>query len=302
MPKLIVQLQGGLGNQMFQYATARSISLKNNLDLVIDDWSGFFRDAHHQRKYELNNFQIKGRIAKFYENLPFLYINTCTKLKKKFNLINKLSFGNYLQEQLNSNNHGMKFQKEIQKANLNKNTWMKGYWQSHLYFEKYKSLILHELTPPQPKQNNFKFIGKEISRTNSIALGLRIYEESNDPASHAFNKKIKSIFEINKVISKVKKSDPNCRFFVFSTRRFNFFKELNLPENTIFLTHDDGFKGTIERMWLLSQCKHHIFNNSSFYWWGAWLSSKNHRSIKQTIYASDNFVNQDGFLKEWKKF
>ena len=50
MPKLIVQLQGGLGNQMFQYATARSISLKNNLDLVIDDWSGFFRDVHHQRK------------------------------------------------------------------------------------------------------------------------------------------------------------------------------------------------------------------------------------------------------------
>ena len=35
-----------------------------------------------KEKYELNNFQIEGRIAKFYENLPFLYINTCTKLKK----------------------------------------------------------------------------------------------------------------------------------------------------------------------------------------------------------------------------
>ena len=89
MSKLIVQLQGGLGNQMFQYATARSISLDNNLDLVIDDWTGFFRDTHYQRKYELNNFQIKGRIAKFHENLPFLYMNICTKLKKKFNLIEK---------------------------------------------------------------------------------------------------------------------------------------------------------------------------------------------------------------------
>ena len=33
-------------------------------------------------------------------------------------------------------------------------------------------------------------------------------KKSNDPTSHAFNKKIKSIFEINKVISKVKKMIP----------------------------------------------------------------------------------------------
>jgi hypothetical protein len=302
MSKLIVQLQGGLGNQMFQYATARSISLDNNLDLVIDDWTGFFRDTHYQRKYELNNFQIKGRIAKFHENLPFLYMNICTKLKKKFNLINKLSFGNFIQEKLNLNDHGMRFHNEIQKINLNKNTWVRGFWQSHLYFEKYKSLILHELTPPQPKQNNFKIIGKEMSNTNSIALGLRIYEESFDPTFHAFNRKIKSIFEINKVRSKFKKKYSNYRFFVFSTRRFNFFKELNLPNNTIYVTYDDGYKGTIERMWLLSQCKHHIFNNSSFYWWGAWLSQKNYQSKKQTIYASDNFINQDGYLKKWYKF
>ena len=302
MPKLIIQLKGGLGNQMFQYATARAISLENNLDLVIDDWTGFYRDFQYKRKYELNNFKIKGRIGKFYEILPSLYVSALVKLKKRINLINKFSFGFFIEEQLNLNNNSMRFQKEIQKINLNKNIWMKGYWQSHLYFEKYKHLIQDELTPPEPKQTKFKIVGDKISNSESIALGLRMYEESNDPTSHALNKNIKSIFEINNVISKVKKNNPNCRFFVFSTRRFNFFKELNFPENTIFLTHDDGYKGTIERMWLLSQCKHHIFNNSSFYWWGAWLSSKNHQSIKQIIYASDNFVNQDGYVKEWKKF
>lgn len=41
-PKLIVQLNGGLGNQMFQYACARSLALRNGLELVLDDWSGFF--------------------------------------------------------------------------------------------------------------------------------------------------------------------------------------------------------------------------------------------------------------------
>jgi hypothetical protein len=301
MPKLIVQLKGGLGNQMFQYATARSLSISNNSKLVIDNWTGFYRDFQYKRKYELDKFPIQGRIAKFHESIPFLYTSFCAKLKN-FNLINKLSFGNFLQEQSNLNEYSMKFQPEIQKISLNKNTWIKGYWQSHNYFEKYKHLILDELNPPIPSQNNFRQIGKEISKSNSIALGLRLYEESNDPASHALNKKIKSIFEINKVITKVRKNFPDYRFFIFATRRFDFLKELNLPDNTIFVTHDDGFEGTIERIWLLSQCKNHIFNNSSFYWWGAWLSSKNYQFDKQLIYASDNFINYDCYLKEWNKF
>ena len=302
MPKLIIQLKGGLGNQMFQYATARAISLHNNLDLVIDDWTGFYRDVQYKREYELNNFNIEGRIAKFYESLPFLYTSARAKLKKKFNLINKLSFGYFIQEQSNLNDQSIKFHNEIQNINLNKNTWVKGYWQSHYYFDKYKHLILNELTPPKPKQNNFKVMGEKISESNSIALSVRFYEESNDPASHALNKKIKSIYEINKAITEIRKNLANYRFFIFSTRKFNFFKELNLPSDTIYVTHDDGFKGTIERMWLLSKCKHHIFNNSSFYWWGAWLSQKNYQSINQTIYASDNFVNQDGYLEKWCKF
>ena len=302
MSKLVVQLKGGLGNQMFQYAAARSISLQNNLELVIDDWSGFYRDFQYKRKFELNAFPIKGSIANFFEIIPFLYASLCVKFKRKFTLINKFSFGNFIQEQSNLNDNSMSYQSELEKINLNKNTWIKGYWQSYLYFEKYKHLIRAELTPPPPMQKKFKLIAKEILNSDSVALGLRVYEESNDPTSHALNKIQKNIFEINKVINKFRKNFPNFRFFVFSTRRFNFLKQINLPNDTVFVTHDNGFKGTAERMWLLSQCKHHIFNNSSFYWWGAWLSSKNYQADEQIIYAADNFININGLLKEWKKF
>jgi hypothetical protein len=79
-------------------------------------------------------------------------------------------------------------------------------------------------------------------------------------------------------------------------------KKLNLPKKTIFVTPEDGYTGSIENLWLLSQCKHHIFNNSSFYWWGAWLSSKFYKNNNQTIYAADNFINKDGLPKSWYKF
>tara|TARA_Y200000002_G_scaffold377632_1_gene383561 strand:+ start:2861 stop:3769 length:909 start_codon:yes stop_codon:yes gene_type:complete len=302
MPKLVVQLSGGLGNQMFQYANARALSLLNNLDLVIDDWSGFYRDHQYKRKYELKTFPIKGRIANFYEVAPFLYVSFRRKFKKKFALPNKFFFGNYLEEQLDINNHSKFFQNDLCKINLNKNTWIKGYWQSPNYFEKYKEVILNELYPSPPLDDNFKSLGREISNSNSLALGLRFYEESKDPSIHSLNKKTKSIFQINNLIKSIRKNNPNIRFFVFCTHRSKHLEEINLPNDTIYVTPEDGYKGTLNNIWLLSQCKHHIFNNSTFYWWGAWLSSKLYRTEKQIIYAADNFINRDGLLKTWNSF
>ena len=302
MPKLIVQLYGGLGNQMFQYASARALALQNNLDLVIDNRSGFFRDIQYRREYELKKFPIRGRLANFYEIIPFLFIRIRIRLKKKYHLINKNLFGQYIHEQSNTDNHSISFLQEIQKYQLNENVWIRGYWQSSLYFEKYSNLIQSELEPPQPKKDNFKSLGKKILNSESVALGLRFYEESKNPKTHSLNFKEKNFFEIDSVVQKVKKKHPEATFFVFCTHRSSLLKKLNLPKKTIFVTPEDGYVGSTENLWLLSQCKHHIFNNSSFYWWGACLSSKFHKNNNQTIYAADNFINKDGLLKSWNKF
>jgi hypothetical protein len=42
--KIYLFLSGGIGNQLFQYAFARNISIKNKADLIVDVYSGFFFD------------------------------------------------------------------------------------------------------------------------------------------------------------------------------------------------------------------------------------------------------------------
>ena len=46
--KLIVRISEGLGNQLFMYAHAYSLSKKINYDLYIDNTSGYFKKKSSQ--------------------------------------------------------------------------------------------------------------------------------------------------------------------------------------------------------------------------------------------------------------
>ena len=70
--------------------------------------------------------------------------------------------------------------------NINRNNiWFIGYYQSPKYFLNYQEQILNDLKPPVPKEKNFIKMGKLISNCNSVALGIRLYEESENPSSHS---------------------------------------------------------------------------------------------------------------------
>ena len=108
--------------------------------------------------------------------------------------------------------------------------------------------------------------------------------------------------DINLAVKRMRSNHPNAKFFIFCTHRSPLIDQLDLPANSVSVTQDDGFNGTIESLWLLSQCRHHILTNSSYYWWGAWLSSATHNSIKQHIIAADNFSNYDILCRDWETF
>jgi len=60
---IITKLQGGLGNQMFQYAIGRYLAEKNNTNLKLD--LSFYNKQQKdlQRHYSLGNFNIVENIA-----------------------------------------------------------------------------------------------------------------------------------------------------------------------------------------------------------------------------------------------
>jgi hypothetical protein len=295
--QLTVYLNGGLGNQMFQYAAGRAIALQSGADLVLDAWSGFVRDYQYRRHYELDTLPVQGRQATMVEKLPIWLYRLENKLHiSPFDTNQKRMYGHFLIE------NSLRFLPEISATYIDKNAWLVGYWQSPLYFERYAAALQMELMPPAPTSSKFQELGAAILASDSVALGLRIYEESTDPAVHAREGRLKSIADINQAIERLRAQRPSAKFFVFCTHRSSALLELKLPKNTVFATRDDGYDGSIDCMWLLSQCRHHIITNSSYYWWGAWLSQSLYKNKKQLIFAADNFINEDGLCANWERF
>jgi len=295
--KVILEVKGGLGNQMFQYAAARSLSLDLNAELVIEKKLGFFLDLEYKRKFELNKLSTVFSISSLTDSFPFYIERINSYLKRHFKLSNS---------QGQSRNHF--FERNFSYINLEqvdrigKRFWMSGYFQDPRYFEAHKKEVFKELAPPKPTEQKYLDLAKLSGSFNLIALGIRIFEESSAPEVHAREGVNKTLADFQHALSKLLDSVSNPLILVFTTREFDFLKSMNLPVGTIFVNTERGFDDTISKLWLLTMCQHHVFNNSTFYWWGATLSQLNFVNTQQKIYCSDNFLNPSIVYPNWTTF
>ena len=95
--KLVAQIKGGLGNQLFAYATSRRLAYINNAELIIDDISGFANESLYQRSYSLDKFNIHARKASYWERgEPFGRVRR--RLDQKINSLLPLEMRGYIQQ------------------------------------------------------------------------------------------------------------------------------------------------------------------------------------------------------------
>ena len=147
---IISKIQGGLGNQMFQWAFGKALSLELNLPYIIDT---SFYDNQTLRKFELN----------YFKDLKYLDLNNPNiKFKnKQFVTINDYFTFFTAIDQIQ--NH------------LGKNLYLNGYWQSEKYFFNYKQEILSDFTFNEKTNNLSTLIEPDsvsihIRRTDYVSL------------------------------------------------------------------------------------------------------------------------------------
>ncbi len=272
---LVIKLKGGLGNQLFQYATGRQLTIDNKIPFLFFNIDEYINESLG-RTFCLGHLNIKGSVIR--NN----HLKNIFKRHTKLNfLMSKLGLHKNIYE------NGFTLQDIKNRAGIF--TSLNGYWQSPLYFKEIRALLIKELVPKQipayPKwlENN-NTVAIHVRRKDYLLesrygfIGMSYYKNAIDFMKCHLVKPIFIIFS----------DDMDWCKNEFDEYNFLFCEEQNWQEDYL-------------QLHLMSKCNNQIIANSSFSWWGAWLNSNVEKLvIRPTVPFTDNsLLYESHYPAEW---
>lgn len=265
---VIVKLAGGLGNQMFQYAAARSLAWRLNEELKLDlSFLAKNRGGHTIREYELQHLNVPAVIAKPDE------VTALTGRGKNV-LQTALAHVRHLTglARMNPNVYRERFfQFDPALQEVSADVYLDGYWQSERYFKEIAETIRREFTVRYDLTGMNRDLATIIKETNSVSLHVRRGDYVTNQEISQYHGVCEAEY-YHACIDKLAGSLDNLYCFIFSDDPEWVRDKIRPRFPTYYVDHNGPGKG-YEDLRLMSLCKHNVIANSSFSWWGAWLNT-----------------------------
>ena len=289
---VISQLMGGLGNQLFQYAAGRALSLRLDAPLKLD--TSFFKNAP-DRTYELGRFNIQATVTTPSDDRGsrFWSGRRTRRFAKAVRLVG-LPFGMVTLDDLQQS-----FDPRI--LSVFGDVYLRGFWQSERYFESITDIIRQEFTFRSPPDAENQVVLDQIQSTEAVVLHVRRGDYVADPVTNAYHGTC-DLDYYRRAIGRLSLQVPNPHFFIFSDdpgwTRLN----IRIEFPCTYVTHNTG-RQDFEDLRLMGHGKHFIIANSSFSWWGAWLSKNPNKQIIAPAkwFANPNLSGRDLVPDRWLK-
>jgi hypothetical protein len=293
---IIIKLKGGLGNQMFQYALGRKLSLKTGKEFKLNKID-YERDTF--RSYGLGVFNI---IENFANDDEISKIDPSRRKNSIFFRLKKIIEFRVLK------NYHVGWEPHFFKKTLNKirgeDVYLDGYWQSYKYFEDIRETIIEDFSLKIGLEQSHLDLLNQINSGNSVSLAVRRTDYLNPEMLRDFG--ICSARYYNEAISLIEEKIKEPKFFVVSDDLDWTKANINFKNHHVVyiseLRENDKIKD-YQEMSLMSKCKHNIIANSSFSWWPAWLNSNPDKIVIAPDIWSNNRSSKINELvpKNWVK-
>jgi hypothetical protein len=296
---VVVRLKGGLGNQLFMYAAARRLSLKNNVPLLLDVTSGFQND-YFLRNYRLNHFNIKAETASPYQSFNGILGRVRRQILRMISKCYKFDHRLYLDEK------SRQFDVRLLNLEVNGIIFLEGYWASEKYFKDIEGSIRDDLRIVAKHDAENLAMAEKIQSTNSVCLHVRrlrglpsTTDAKSDPSIPSLD-----IDYYKKGIEIIAGKISEPVFYCFGDHPQWFIDNIKI-DYPITVIDYNKYEKDYEDLWLMSLCKHFIIANSTFSWWGAWLSNHNDKIVivpDANIYhniSGINIFNRDNIPSGW---
>lgn len=236
---MIVRLNGGMCNQMFQYAFGRSVSLDRK-ELLFFEPQDLGRGCH--RAYSLDAFKVNvnwangmggpvyGELANFRYD-PFVY-------------------------------------------NADPDSFFKGCWQTEKYFTNHEDIIRREFEIRTPLHAETIKVASRIMHGPSAFVHVRRTDYMKPHAVVYHGNMTREYYR--EAMNHIRERVNHVQFYIFSDEP-QWCRGAFDDDDTTIVGHNtmgDGDTGPgteHEDIYLMSLCENGIMANSSFSWWGAWL-------------------------------
>lgn len=263
MKRIKVVLGGGLGNQLFQYATYLYLSksypdIKIGLDMFQYKYDQYHNGIEYHKIFFCDNqddirkiecFRKKNKISKKYPSLLHVISNKV------------LGYKTFYDDSINT---PIKLNKVLLKYNK---CIFAGFYQNPYFVEEIESFLRARYKKEQNLGLKNENLLANIKNRTSVCLHIRRGDYVNISKYDVFN----GLLYYDNAIKYFNELNSNIIFVVFSNDIDWVKNNLIINNDVIYVdwnNHEDSYKDMI----LMSKCTHNIIANSSFSWWGAWLN------------------------------
>lgn len=311
---IISKISMGLGNQMFQYAAGRALSLHKNVPLALDLSS---YEGYHLRRFELESiFTVQVAKATNEELKSYQLKQPLKSIWNKLLPFNRM-FYYHLPYEMTFEKRTILQLSELVSPSYRKRTFIEphyhyepnfnkapydvhliGYWMSWRYFEKYDNEIRQDFTFRRSLINHLSGVDNEMTNSNSVSIHIR----RGDFASEK-NKRLHGVIPISfyqKAIELIASEIPSIQLYIFSDDIRWSKENLNTKFPAVFVSGEIT-KTSYEDFYLMSRCKHNIIANSTFSWWAAYLNNNPHKMViaPKKWYNKSSYNYKDVYPLSW---
>jgi hypothetical protein len=256
-PRLVVNLLGGLGNQLFQYACGWALAQEHGREMVLD--AGSF-DQYKLRPFLLDRLKIKARRASDAELEAWgLPAGRLARIRRRL-------FGTAI-----ASVREPAYTWNPVQLPAGKDVWLNGYWQSERYFAAYKKDLRAQFAVKAAVNGPNARLLKTIRAAGAKACAVHV--RRGDYVSSALAARTHGTVGPDyyaAAVAKLRTKVKGAKLFVFSDDPA--WARANLPfAAQASFVDANGPEAPEQDLRLMAACRHFVLANSSFSWWGAWL-------------------------------
>jgi hypothetical protein len=255
---IIFYAQGGLGNQLFQYAAARMVSLRSGQGILVDtSWFDNIPRGSTHRTFHLRDLGLQCK------DLNILQSTAALAVRNRYSRFLGFSFGF---DVLDDRHLGYLLD---QASSFGRCIYLRGYWQSYSLIQKIETTLKREFKRHLSGIGLNQLLGIYDIEANLVCIHVRRGDYVNDSTDKSSNCAPSYYKEaLNIVASRI--VEPV--FVVFSDDVEWAINNLPIAGSVYYPELLLTCNATVS-MGLMMQCKHFIISNSTFSWWPAWLAS-----------------------------